>query len=278
MLEVNASLPATDEDLKAMVKRGADEARLKFKQLTIGPDSVVADAEAELNTGFAAGTARIEKENFQMGTRSNEAWLRSQWAMRVEGKLKELRDRFSAGQLSQAELAEAETFIKARVEELRSAYASEGVGPSSCREKPWEEVVDRHMQASLREVASWRSGGGCSDSFAEEKAATAANERKRLDEEAAKLAAQVAKEVEESKIRTEKMQQQRRTDDEGVENWDTSDRAGADPSKVELREKPKDENSATKPEAKPSAKDSEAKSSASGSKDKVQQKKCCSVQ
>lgn len=180
--------------------------------------------------------------------------------------------------LLQAELVDAETFINARVDELRSAYVSEGVGPTTCREKPWEVVVDRHMQAALREVAAWRSAGGCSDSFAEERVAAAANERKRLDEDAAKFSAQVAKEVEESKIRTEKMQQGRRADDKGVENWDSSDRAGADPSKVELREKPKDKKSAITAEAASPLQEAEARAPASGTKDKGQQKKCCSVQ
>jgi len=241
ILDVTASLPVSDDDLRAMIKRGEDAAREKFKQLAIGDGSALADAEAELATGFTSASSRVEKENAQVGTRANEAWLRSQWQARLETKMQDCRARHEAGNLPATEATDAEIFLKARVSELRSAYASSGVGPNSSREKPWEEVIERQLQAAMREIGSWQGRSAANAEVQAGAQRAAAEERKKLADEAGKISAQVAKEVEESKARQAKQQEDRRSDEQGVQEWDAGDRAGADPSKVELRERTKDE-------------------------------------
>merc|ERR1740130_2313290 len=106
-MDVTASMPASDEDLRAMVKRGEDAARAKFSQLAIGDGAALKDAEAELVSGFASSAGRMEKENLQVGTSANEAWLRSQWGARVDVKMQEFRSRFDSGNLSAQAAAEA---------------------------------------------------------------------------------------------------------------------------------------------------------------------------
>lgn len=256
IMEITASLPLSDEDLRAMIKRGEDAAREKFKQLAIGDGTALADAEADLTSGFASSTQRAEKENLAVGTSANEAWLRSQWASRVEGKLKDYRDRHDAGSLPTAAGAEAESFVKACTADLRSAYASAAVGPKGCREKPWEEVAEKQLQIALREVASWQGRSATNADVQASAQRAGEDERKKLDAESNKLSSQVAREVEESKARAAKMQEERRADGNGVQNWDAGDMAGADPNKVELHDK------------------QEAKKNGNT---KGQQKKCCIV-
>lgn len=238
-MEVTTSLPANDDDLKAMLRRCEDAARKKFQELAMGEDKAIKENEAELNSGIASGISRIERENAQVAIRTLESWLQREWEARVERAMSDFRVQHDAGKLTNEGGKEAETLLKGRFSELRSAYSSEGIGPQASRDEAWQNIAEKKYQNACREVASWQ---GRSEANVEMQAGAQRAAKEELDKINAinaLHAAQVSKDVDESKARMAKLQQDRRSDEDGVQNWDAGDRAAADPGKVELREKAK---------------------------------------
>jgi len=280
--EIKASLPLNDEDLRQMLDQGEVAARNKFKEIAMGDKQVHMENEDDLQRGLQDSADRIRKENEEIATKDNEALLRCQFDARVGLGLKEFRLRHDApGGLSTAGCDEAAQLLKARAVELKAAYDAEAVGPKAARDAPWGDIAVRQLDAAQREIDTWRGRGAAAEEADASAKRVAGEERTRLEAQSGEYQAQVAREIEDSKARTEQRQKERRQEDgEGdVQNWDQSDLVPVDPSKVELRE--------GEPKAARSTSTSGGGAGAAGGKQKqgerdgtggdAQKKKCCVV-
>lgn len=235
--QVTASLPMSDDDLNEILAEGERAAKEKFAQIVVGDNKVRTEAEADLTSDISKSMAKIRKDNEAAGTRANEAWLRTRWETRVESLLKDYRTRHDSNGLAEGDCAEAEKKLQEVVAELRSTYAMEAVGPQAARSGSWEGIVDRHLQAALKEIKQWQ-GRTVTNQEVEASAKRAAeDERQKIIAEGKQLSSQAAKEVEESKARTAKLEAERRAaGGDGVQEWDAGDRAAADAGQVQLQD------------------------------------------
>lgn len=258
-MQVLGMLPCSDEDLQEVLQRGETQARQKFQEVALGDPAARAEHEAELTNSLAESRARLQRDNLEAAIRENESWLRARCTAQLDPVLQDYRSRFEASSsgLPADVCSEAEKKVEGICKDIHAAYQTAAMGPQEARDGPWGTVFEKRMEAAKREFETWR-GKAAKTSEADANARrAAAEERQRLEAESKALTAKADQEIEESKARTAKREQERRTGEDGVQNWDAADLATADPAKVELQEKG---------------------GQAGKSKGDQQQKKCCAVQ
>lgn len=264
---VASSLPMADEDLDEQLQRARSEAQAKFTSLALGDAKSREEYRQELDQSISSTIDRLKRENLQASNRADEAWLKGQWDARIESKLKAFRLQHDAGSLTVQACDEAESLLKAQLSELRSAFEQNATVPREDIQQLWESIAERRAEALTREISSWRTRSAAAADVKSQAQLAADEERAKLEAGGRALAESAKREVDESRKRTEAMQE------------------GKDPPEAQ----PGQQSAAPQEKAKPTvtpeevevkeADASAGKAGKAGKADKAAPKKgCCAVQ
>lgn len=208
-LDVAMLLPASDEDLVETLQVGIQAAHERFEAVAMGSAEILEEYRADVNHAIEDGMDRLRKDNETIAVRHNEAWLQKEYDSLVEDLLKQYRPRFDAGVMKLEECDAAEKLLKSGLEQLRSAYQMQAVGPVGAREGPFEQVAGRQGEAAKQEIAHWRIGVETSAAAAAAGKQAAAVERAQIEAAGEALSRKVAQEIEDSKQRQAKLEEGR---------------------------------------------------------------------